>query len=282
MPAIPLLASVPRAWFPVYEATLTASGQYTVTLLSDGREALAALNDRSSHYDAVIIDSRLPDAGELLDEIADAHPRMIVVWVDESVNPPLRAKVHADHICTSPFEGDELEQRITRLLADRQLETIHANTALPVRELARLLRADDQPGDRFQIAVEACRTLGYDYAAFYRVDQQEPIVLKLAAQCGLEDMHLLVPLSASGSDLIAQVASNGESRILTHDTAADYLPVSVGELGSAALVAAGRAVCFGVLVAGKIGDDGITTQNLTVLELVGAQLGAAISRELGM
>lgn len=278
MTSIQLLAAVPRAIASLYYGALT---QYDLTLLSDSRDALEALEDRSRHFDALVLDANLPDADTLLADIQYNWPRMMVILVDESGVSALRNQVAADRISTTPFVDEDLDRRILRLLSDSQLETMPANTMLPVRKLARMLRAEEAPGERFQIAVEACQTLGYRYTAFYRVDQQEPMVLKLAAQQGEDMIRLLVPLSASNNDLIAEVARSGQSRIVTASDAADYLPVAVGDLGSAALVPAGRAVCFGVLVAGREAAGSIGEQNVTVLELVAAQLAAALTRELG-
>lgn len=282
MALIQLLVAVPREQAARYYTGLGASGQYALTMTSNSREALDLLEDRSRHFDALVLESTLAEAGGLLDELAYRHPRQMVVLVDESNQSPLQAQVRPDRICTTPFADDDLERRIVRLLSDSRLETVPANTLLPVRELARKLRTEDAPGDRYRVAVDACQSLGYSYTAFYSLERAEPVLLRLAAQLGEGDMHLLVPLSAQAGEVIAQVAVTGESVVLDSANAADYLPVAVGTLGSAAMVPAGRANCFGVLVAGREAPDSINTQNVTVLELVAAQLAAAIAREMGL
>ena len=281
MALIQVLAAVPREQAARYYTSLSASGQYELTLTSDSRDTLGLLEDRGRHFDALVLDSCLTDADSLLEDILFNLPRLIVVLVDETGDSPLRHRLRLDRISASPFIDDDLERRIARLLSDSQLETMPANTMLPVRELARKLRTEDEPGDRFRVAVEACQGLGYPYTAFYRVEQQDPPLLKLAAQQGQRSFDALVPLHAESHHVIARVAMTGESLILERSNAEDYPPVAQGALGSVAMVAAGRAACFGVLVAGREDPDGINAQNVAVLELVAAQLAAAIARELG-
>ena len=281
MALIQVLVAVPREQAARYYTSLTASGQYELTLTSDSRDTLDLLEDRSRHFDAVVLDSRLADAGVLLSDVVYTLPRMIVVLIDESGDSPLRARLRPDRVSATPFVDDDLERRIARLLSDSQLETVPANTLLPVRQLARKLRTEDEPGDRFRVAVAACQDLGYPYTAFYRVEQQEPPLLSLAAQQGRGAFDGLTPQHAANGDVIAQVATTGESLILEPDTAQDYQPVAQGALGSVAMVAAGRVACFGVLVAGREAPGSISSENVAVLELVAAQLAAAIARELG-
>jgi hypothetical protein len=279
---IQLLVAVPREQAARYYTGLGASGQYDLTMTSNSREALDLLEDRSRYFDALVVDSTLADAGVLLDELFYRNPRQMVVLVDETNESPLRSVIRPDRISDMPFADDDLERRIARLLSDSRLETVPANMVLPVRELARKLRSEDTPGDRYRVAVAACQGLGYSYTAFYSLERAEPALLRLAAQLGEGDMHLLVPLSAQAGEVIAQVAITGESVVLEADNAADYLPVAVGTLGSVAMVPAGRTACFGVLVAGREAPGAINAQNVAVLELVGAQLAAAIAREMGL
>ena len=281
MALIQVLAAVPREQAARYYTSLTASGQYALTLTSDSRDTLDLLEDRSRRFDALVLDSCLADADSLLEDVLFSLPRLIVVLVDETGDSPLRQRLRLDRVSTAPFMDDDLERRIARLLSDSQLETMPANTLLPVRELARKLRTEEKPGDRFRVAVEACQGLGYRYTAFYRVEQQDPPLLLLAAQQGESGFEALVPPRAENNHVIASVAATGDSLILDRSNARDYAPMAADVLGAVALVAAGRVACFGVLVAGREGIDSINAQNVAVLELVAAQLAAAIARELG-
>ena len=281
MALIQVLAAVPREQAARYYTSLSAGGQYALTLTSDSRDTLELLEDRGRHFDALVLDSGLAGAEALLEDVQFNLPRMIVVLVDETGSSPLRQRLRLDRISSAPFTDDDLERRIARLLSDSQLETMPANTMLPVRELARKLRAEEEPGDRFRVAVEACQSLGYPYTAFYRVEQQDPPVLELAAQQGESGFATLVPSHAEGDDVITRVAATGDSLILERSNAAGYPLLAQGALGSVAMVAAGRTACFGVLVAGRETPGAISAQNVAVLELVAAQLAAAIARELG-
>lgn len=281
MALIQVLAAIPREQAARYYTSLSASGQYELTLTSDSRDTLDLLEDRGRHFDALVLDSRLAEVDSLLDDVQFNLPRMIVVLVDETGDSPLRERLRPDHVSSAPFLDDDLERRIARLLSDSQLETMPANTMLPVRELARKLRTEEEPGDRFRVAVEACRGLGYHYTAFYRVEQQEPPLLELAAQQGADGFSDLVPASADGQSVIARVAMTGECLILASGHPEGYAPLAEGVLSSVAMVPAGRAACFGVLIAARTEPNAINTENLGVLELVAAQLAAAIARELG-
>jgi GAF domain-containing protein len=126
--------------------------------------------------------------------------------------------------------------------------------------------------------------LGYYYVAFYRLEAIEPLALTLRAQEGPASIKAAAPRRADAGDLVTWVAQNGQSRIagLTDDPSQPSLAlIRRGLLGAAAcvpVVFSGNR--YGVLVACREQAGSITQENVLMLELVSAQLAAAISKEI--
>ena len=96
-------------------------------------------------------------------------------------------------------------------MSDRRLETLRADTMPPVREFAKKLRKAVGESGKQQAAVSACRDLGYDYVAFYRLESLDPLQVTLKAQDGLAPIQAVAPKQATADDIIGWVATTGQS-----------------------------------------------------------------------
>jgi GAF domain-containing protein len=187
----------------------------------------------------------------------------------------------ADEISTEPFENNDLIKRITRLMSDRQLETLRADSLPAVRQFAKELRKGSGEMGKQQAAVAACKDLGYDYVAFYRLENSNPPTVTLKAQDGPAPIQAVAPKAAAPDDLLMWVAQNGQSRITGPQDSPNYPLVAKGRLGAAVCVPvifSGNR--YGVLIACREMPNSITQENVLMLELVTAQLAAAISKEI--
>ena len=252
-----------------------------LSLPSKGRlesDALDFLANRDKHVDVFVVDNGLGHIFELISELRQSYPRLLIVLVDEDAD--FGTPGQADDISTAPFEDNDLIRRITRLMSDRQLETLRADSMPAVRQFAKQLRKAAGEVGKYQSAVSACRDLGYDYVAFYRLESLDPLRVSLRAQDGPAAIQAIAPKQANPDDLVTWVAQKTQSRIAGQQDNPNYGLVAKGRMGAVACVPVifGSAR-YGVLVACREQPNSITQDNVMMLDLVSAQLAAAISKE---
>jgi hypothetical protein len=143
----------------------------------------------------------------------------------------------------------------------------------PLRDFVKKLRKASGEGEKLQAAVSATRDLGYEYVAIYRLESffDAPLQITLQAQDG-------TPLFKSvPSGIVNYVAKSGQSRIATPPNGDGNS--RAGKLGAVACTSIGMTNRYGVLVACRTTPHTITQQQVTLLEMVSAQLAAALSKE---
>jgi hypothetical protein len=231
-------------------------------------QALDLLADRSHPVDLLVLDNGLSGVFELVADLRQTYPRLMIVLVDEEADFAMPGQ--ADDISTDPFTDGDLVRRISRLISDRQLETLRADSMSPLREFVKKLRKADGEREKLSVAVSACRDLGCEYVAVYRLDSLNPLDISLQMQVGSP------PLKASPTGIIAWVAQNGQSRIATPPTNGN---APAGRLSAVACTSIGMTNRYGVLVACRTAPNTITQQQVTQLEMISAQLAAALSKE---
>ena len=279
MAPIDVLVVVRREDASRFYKNLSAYQDFRVQLVSDLGDALAILADRNQHVDVLVVDNRMGHTFEFIAELRQTYPRLFIVLVDEEADFGMPGQ--ADEISTEPFTNGDLIRRITRLMSDRQLETLRADTMPAVRQFAKELRKATGELGKQQAAVAACKDLGYVYVAFYRLESTDPIQLALRAQDGPPPLQGVAPKQATADDLMGWVAQNGQSRTAGQNDTPNHLFVAKGRLGAVAcvpvLLSGNR---YGVLVACREQPGSINQENVLMLELVSAQLAAAISKEI--
>lgn len=279
MAMIDVLVAVLREDASRYHQGLGANKEFHLQIVSDKRDALAILEDREKHVDVIVLDNRMGGVHDLVAEVRHSYPRLFIILIDEEADFAMPGQ--ADEISTAPFENDDLVKRITRLMSDRQLETLRADSMPAVRDFAKRLRKATGEFGKQQAAVAACMDMDYQYVAFYRLQNQTPVQLTLRAQEGPNAIQSVAPKQASENDLMGWVAQNGQSRIAGPNDDPTHPLVKRGRLGAVACVPVNTSGNrYGVLVACREVPDSITQENVLMLELVSAQLGAAVAQEM--
>jgi len=279
MAPIDVLVAARREGASRYYKNLSVHADLHLQIVSDTRDALNTLSDKDKHIDVLVIENQLGNVFELITELRHTYPRLFIIVVDEEADFGLPGQ--ADEISTTPFTNDDLVKRITRLMSDRQLETLRADSLPAVRDFAKRLRKAVGESGKQQAAVSACKDLDYDYVSFYRLENLDPLQLVLKAQEGPNAIQAVAPKQASPDDLISWVAKNGQSRIAAPEDEPNYPLVKKGRLGAVACVPVIFGTTrYGVIVVCRDRPGTITQENVLMLELVSAQLGAAISKEI--
>lgn len=254
------------------------SEDFAMRIVHSAEETRAALADRSAPaLDVLILDNALDRAFDFITDLRQTYPRLIVVLVDEEAD--FATPGQADDISTEPFVNDDLIRRIKRLMSDRQMETLRADAMPPVREFARLLRKSVGEMGKQQAAITACRGMGFDYVAFYRVLTLDPLVIEVTAEDGPPAITAIAPRKATAEDIVGWVAQTGHSRTAGPDDDPTHPLVKRGRLGVVTCVAVGRTNRYGVLAALSDRPGSITQHQVMMMELISAQLAAVIARD---
>ncbi len=279
MSAIDVLVAVRRENAGRYHKNLSSYPDFRVQIVSDTRDALDTLADRDKHVDVLVLDNGLGYIFEFISELRHSYPRLFIVLVDEEADFGMPGQ--ADEISTEPFDNNDLIRRITKLMSDRQLETLRADSLPAVRQFAKELRKASGEIGKQQAAVGACKDLGYSYIAFYRIEGGDTSNIALKAQDGPNAIQAVAPKAAVPDDLMTWVAQNGQSRIAGPQDTPSHPLVTKGRLGAVACIPVTISSSrYGVLVACRDQPGSINQENVLMLELVAAQLAAAVSKEI--
>jgi GAF domain-containing protein len=279
MTTIDILAVVPRTDASRYYQNLSEQANFRLQIVSKRDDADTILADRDKHIDVLVIDNRIGEVFEFVSDLRHTYPRLFIVLVDEDADFGLPGQ--ADEISTDPFTHNDLSRRITRLMSDRQLETLRADSLPAVREFAKRLRNASGEYGKQQAAVSACMDMDYAYVAFYRLENMNPLKLSLSAQEGPNTVQAVAPKKAAENDIMAWVVQNGQSRTAGPADEPTHPLVKRGRLGAVACVPVIYSGSrYGVLVACREQSGTISQDNVLMLELVSAQLAAAVSKEI--
>ena len=279
MANIDILVVVPREDASRYYKNLTPNGDFRLQIASNTGDALDVLADREKHIDVLVIDNRIEGVFDFISDLRHTYPRLLIILVDEEADFGLPGQ--ADEISTAPFDRDDLAKRISRLMSDRQLETLRADSLPAVRDFAKHLRKASGEFGKQQAAVSACIDMGYDYVAFYRLEKADPLRLVLKAQDGPQGLQSIAPEYAAETDLMSWVVENGQSRTAGPQDDPTHPLVKKERLGAVACVPVFFSNNrYGVLVACRIPPNSINQDHVLMLELVSSQLAAAISKEI--
>lgn len=279
MAQVDILAAIPADKAALYQQHLSLVRDFRVRTVADIQQVFTALADLNQHTDVLVLDISLGAVYDFIDDLRHSYPRLFIVTVDEDAD--FGTPGYADELSTAPFVDNDLVRRITRLMSDRQMETLRADRLPAVRSLAKELRAAIGQSGKEQTAVNAIRAGGFDYVALYRLEDEATLRLTLRAQAGPKPVEAIAPRSAVPDDLMTWVCQKGQSRITVPTDTPNHPLVARGRLGTAACVPmlfSGQR--FGVIVACNDRPGSITQDNVMMVELVAAQTAAAISKEL--
>ena len=275
---IHVLAAVKLASMVDYRENLAQDPQLRVTIVTNERDARQALANSQQRTDVFVIDNGLGNVYELIRELRQTYPRLLILMVDEEADFGMPG--HADEVSVDPFSDGDLLKRIKRLTEERSLETLRADALPPVRTFAKSLRRAGPGQPKYQASVEAIKELGYDYVAFYISVPTTPPEMKLNAQVGPSAITAIAPTSQHHEEsLVGWVAQNGQSRIVSPEDEPNHPFIRQQRFGAGVCVPVGIKLRFGVILACREQPGAITQQNVLMLELVCAQLASALAKE---
>lgn len=278
MATVDLLVGVSKEHATRYYKSLSVHSEFQVRVATEITDVLDMLADSDSHTDVLAIDNGMGDVYQLITDLRQKYPRLLIVLVDEDADFGMPGQ--ADEISTEPFENDDLAKRIKRLMSDRQMETLRSDSLPAVRNIAKQLREATGRLGKQEAAVSASKDMGYDYVAFYNLEDSNTYKLSLRAQKGPNAITAITPKIATGEDLMSWVIKNGQSRLAGPEDRPNHPLVARGRLGAVACVPVTfSGVSYGVMVACNDRPNSMDQENVLMLELVAAQLAGALSRE---
>ncbi len=273
-----VLIAVPDSEASRYYKSLSVHDNLSVQIATNLGDALEIVADRDQRIDVFVVEQRMGDVFALVGELRQNYPRLLIILVDEEADFGMPGQ--ADDISTDPFRNDDLARKITRLMSDRQLETLRSDSLPAVRNIAKRMRTATGAHGKQEAAVATTIEMKYEYVAYYHLERAEPLRMTLRAQGGPGTIQAIAPKQANPDDLMTWVAQNGQSRIAAPEDKPNHPLVARGRLGAVACIPvqfSGRT--FGVMVACRDRPSSITQENAMMLELICAQLAAALSKE---
>jgi len=276
---VEILVAVPQQDAKRYFQNLQQQQDFHIRIVPNLADALKDLADRDKQTDVLVLSQAFQQSTQLINDLRKSYPRLLIVLVDEEADFAIPGQ--ADAISTDPFKDDDLIKQIQRLMSDRQLETLRADSLPAVRTFAKKLRNATGEIGKLQAAAGACLEMNYDYVSFYKQESETPIRMVLKAQDGPRTITSIAPKESDENDLMGWVSKTGQSRIAGPDDDTPNHPlVARGRLGAVACVPVNiSGIRYGVMVACRDIPGSISQDKVLMLELVSAQLAAALSKE---
>lgn len=223
-----------------------------------------------------VVDHELDLANTFVPQLREKYPALCIIIVDEDAD--FGTPGHADDLSCDPFRKDELKNKINRLLSGETSAPVIETPS--VRTTGHIPRsATRKPAERIGIALKAMQEMGFDYAAYYFIDQNDPSAIMLLTQRGPTAVNAIAPESGDSDDLIGYVAYHQESRIAGPLDTPTHPLVARGRLGAVVCIPVTyEETRFGVLVACNDRPGSIRQDSLPQLEMVATQLAASLNR----
>lgn len=242
-------------------------------------DSLSMIADRDHRIDVFVMDNALEGIFGLIRDLRHSYPRLLLILVDELADFGLPGQ--ADEFTNEPFKNDDLLNRINRLIFERRQETLRSDSLPAMREISQALRSAIGIGGKQQAAVDVILNMEYDYVGYYHRDVADQEYMILMAQSGPKPILSVAPKQTSADDIMTWVAQNNQTRLASYGDSLNHPLVAKGRLGTVACIpVAFDNRFFGVIVACRERPDSILQDQILMLELVAAQLGSAIHREL--
>ncbi len=278
MSKLNVLLAVKLASSVRYRDNLKKEPTFALNIITNLEKIRESLTDKSKTTDVLVIDSALGDIFDLVKELRQSYPRLLIIKVDEEADFSLPGQ--ADDTSNTPLQDDELIKKIKRLVEDRQLETLRADALPSVRTFAKaLMRAKGGPA-KTQAAVGAIQELGYEYVAFFKVTPTDPPTVSVSAQAGPRAVTSVAPQKLPyENSLVGWVAQTGQTRVVAPQDTPNHPFISRGRFGAGVCLPVGTNMRFGVVLACRDVPGSISQENTLMLELVCAQLASALARE---
>jgi hypothetical protein len=241
-------------------------------------EKMFELLSSNKPTDVVVVDNALGDIFGIVDKLRQDYPRLLIITVDEEADFSLPGQ--ADDVSNDPFRNGDLMKKIKRLIEDRRLATLSADSLPSVRSFAKTLMRAKGGSAKTQAAIGAIHDLGYDYVAFFSITPTDPPIVNVTAQAGDNSVTSSAPKKLDyEKSIIGLVAESGESRVVSPEDSPNHPFVSRGRFGAGVGVPVGNNMQFGVVFACRDQPGTISQEDVLMLELVSAQLASALARD---
>ena len=260
-----------------YRAAFDADPTFKVEVATSEAAMRELLGDPMRHTDALVLENSWPNSTQLVKEFRKSYQNMAIVLVDEQADFGMPG--YADEFSSTPFKNDDLIRKIKRLIQERRLETLRADALPPVRAFAKQIGSAGKGISKQQAAVEAIKSIGYDYVALYTITSPDPVGLTLTAQTPLPGLQNLIPTRLDENSLPGWVAKEKTSRIIGKEDKPSHPLIEKGKFGAAAAVAVGTTLRFGILMACREQAGSISPEGMMMLELIASQLASALAKD---
>ena len=278
LPTIDVLVAVKSESVSRFRDGLIKDAQLHVEFVSSVQDVIDYLGDDSNETDVLVIENALGNVYELIKDLRQRYPQLLLILVDEDADFGMPGR--ADDVTTDPFNNDDLLKKIKRGSEERRLETLRADALPPVRNFAKTLRKATKGSGKQQAAVSAVKELGYDYVAFFSISPTEPPSLSLGAQIGPSNITSMMPPRVDYNNVLGNVAQNGRTKIIAAGDSPSHFLIEKGKFGAAVCAPVGSTLRFGVMFACKEQAGSIKTDSPLMIELICAQLAAALAKDL--
>jgi GAF domain-containing protein len=277
MSTINLLVAVELKKSVRYRQELAKETTFNINIVTNIDQVHQHLKDRSKSTGVLVLDNALGDVYEVVKALRQAYPNLLIIEVDEEADFSLPGQ--SDDVSNTPFENDDLIKKIKRLVEDRRLETLRADSLPSVRSFAKSLMQAKGGIAKTKAAVDAVMTLGFDYVAFFKMTPTDPPSASVVAQDGDDAIKRMAPQKLSHKSIIGHVAETGETKIISPDDEISHPFVARGKFRQGIAVPVGNNMRFGVLFAAHEGTDEIQKESVLMVELISAQLASALARD---
>lgn len=277
MSNINLLVAVELKKSVRYREELAKESSFNITIVTSIEQVHQTLKDKSKPTGVLVVDNALGDVFELVKTLRQNYPNLLIIEVDEEADFSLPGQ--SDDVSNTPFENDDLIKKIKRLVEDRRLETLRADSLPSVRSFAKSLMQAKGSLAKTKAAVDAVMTLGFNYVAFFKMTPTDPPSASVVTQDGDETVKRIAPQKLSNKSIIGHVAETGETKIVNPEDEINHPFVARGKFRQGMAVPVGNNMRFGVLFAAQDGPDEILKESVLMVELISAQLASALARD---
>lgn len=277
MSKINLLVAVELKKSVRFREELAKEPTVNITIVTSLEQVHQMLEDKSKPFGVLVVDNALGDVFELVKTLRQRYANLLIIEIDEEADFSLPGQ--SDDVSNTPFENDELIKKIKRLVEDRRLETLRADSLPSVRSFAKSLMQAKGSLAKTKAAVDAVMTLGFNYVAFFKMTPTDPPSASVVAQDGDEAVKRIAPQKLSNNSVIGHVAATGDTKIINPEDEINHPFIARGKFRQGMAVPVGNNMRFGVLFAAQDGPDEIKKELVLMVELISAQLASALARE---
>jgi hypothetical protein len=278
LPTIDVLIAIKQEAVNRYRDGLAKDMQLHLAFQHSLQGILDYLGDDSNEVDVLVIDNALGNVYDLIKDLRQRYPMLLLILIDEEADFGMPGR--ADDVTTEPFVGDDLLKKIKRGSEERRLETLRADALPPVRNFAKALRKATKGTGKQQAAVSAVKELGYDYVAFFSLSPTDPPSLSLGAQIGPSNITGIMPPRADYNNVLGWVAQSGRTQLVVQGDPHTHFLIEKGKFGAAVCAPVGSNLRLGVMLACKEQPGSIKQDAALMIELICAQLAAALAKDL--